>query len=888
MLLWKKLLLLLPGKRQSREQAFDEELRLHLELAAQEARQGGATTEEAQWAAKRDLGSALRVREEARSVWGFAAWEQFQRDCIYAVRSLRQAPSFALVAILSLGLGLGSATAIFSLLNAILLKPLTYRQPQQLVYLREVVTPLTNAYPSLPVNYLHFRYWREQARSFASLAALRGRSVTLTGANPVKVDSASVSANFFALLSVQPQIGRSFLAEEEQPGHERVVILTDSLWTRRFGRAPGLVGQTITINNQPHTVVGILSPAFRFFKRDDLGPLASLGKNTELFTPLTRGESDGWGGDYDFTVFGRLKPNVSLRQARAELDSLEHQIDTEHQLREGLHALCLPLQDVLSHPVRRPLFVLMAAVLLLLLIVCVNLANLVWARSSKRLREFSIRTALGAGRTRLIGQVLIEMLLLGVTGGALGLALAVTAVHAFAVQTTIFVPRLDEVQIDARVFCFSLLAALACGLLSGLLPALRMTQVNGQESLRAGSHILAGTRSSLRARKVLIGSEVALSVVLLFDAGLMTASLAKLLSVDKGFTAEQAITFGISLPPAHYKTAEDDTRFWDRALESLRSLPDVQSAAYASQLPLTGESMVNGITPEGASEDAIDSVTRKLIEINVRYVSPDYFRTLGIPLVQGRLLEYSDRGHPVAVVSARLAAKVWPRRDPLGQSFRTGARVGKVTIVGVVKDVHATTLDQEPTLIAYVPHWHRGMDSGYLVVRIPGDPASLIPLVRQRIKDLEPSLPVPETLTIRQLVFDSLSRRYFQVRLSGGFALAALLLTLIGIYGVVAYHAAQRRTDIAIRLALGATQMDIVWWLLETGLRPVAAGLGIGLLGALFSARLLQSFLFGVKSNDPFTMLLVVLLLMTGACCACLLPTRRVIRIDPAIALRYE
>ena len=395
MLFWKKLSLLLPWKRRARERWLEEEMQSHMELAAKDAVQEGATEEEARFAAGRDLGSRLRVQEGARSVWGFQSLEQFQRDVFYSLRLLRHAPSFTIVAILSLGLGIGSATAIFSLVNTVLLKPLAYKEPNRLVNIREIVTPLAHTYPSFPVNFQHFRFWRAHTRALESIAAIQSDRGNLTAGAPVAVDVADVSANFFSLLGAQPQIGRSFLPEEEQKGHDRVVVLTDSLWSRRFGRDPGLIGKTIELNYLPYTVVGILPPDFHFFKNGDLGPLTFLGKNTEIFTPLPEGNSDGWGGDYDYTVLARLMPNLSVSQAAAELDVLERQIQADHHFDEGLHVLCTPLQDVISNAVRTPLYVLLAAVFLLLLIVCVNLANLILARSSARIREFSIRAALG-------------------------------------------------------------------------------------------------------------------------------------------------------------------------------------------------------------------------------------------------------------------------------------------------------------------------------------------------------------------------------------------------------------------------------------------------------------------------------------------------------------
>ncbi len=814
-------------------------------------------------------------------------WEQLARDCAYSIRTLAHAPSFTVVAILSLGLGIGSATAIFSLLNTVLLKRLSYRQPDQLVSIREVVAPLFAMYPSLPVNYQHFLFWREHARSFESLAAVKGAVADLTGDEPIKVGSAEVSTNLLSVLGVQPQLGRSFLPDEGQKGRGHVAIITHSLWSRRFGRAPDLLGKTIRVDYVPYTVVGILPASFRFPKNDELGSLTSLAKSTELFTPLTVTYSDDWGGDYDYTIIGRLAQNVSMQQAIGELDMLETQIDSEQHLQQGLREVCNRLRDVISTPVRTPLYVLMAAVLLLLLIVCVNVANLVLARSSVRFREFSIRRALGAGRTRLIQQVVIETMLLGVVGGALGLALAFFAIHMFTANFSVPIPRLDEVQVDIRVFLFSAFVSIGCGVLCGLLPALRITRVDSQDSLRAGSHTIAGNRQSLRIREILIGCEVAISVVLLFGAGLMTASLARLLHTDRGFTAEKAVAVDVSLPYTHYKKGQDYLRFWERALEELRSIPGVESAAFTSKLPLTGEAMVNSVVLDGADRAALDPISQNHIEINVRYVSPDYFATLGIPLARGRVLEPVDRDRAVTVVSARLAAKLWPRQNPLGKKFSTEAGVGKVEVVGVVKDVHATTLDREPTLIAYVPYWHRGL-GGSLIIRTATGPANLIPTILKRLHDIDVSLPAPETRTLGKLVSESLSRRYFQVKLAGGFACAALSLALIGIYGVVAYSVAQRRTEIAVRLALGARRVDVFRVLVQRGFRPVLIGLAVGVIGAVASAQLIRSVLFGVRPNDPVVMLSVVALLALAAFSASVLPACRAAGIDPGTALHYE
>lgn len=888
MLFRKLILLLLPSKRRALEDAFEEELRSHIEMVGDEALRDGVSPEEARFAARRDLGSAMRIQEDARNVWGFTPLEQFTRDCLYSFRLLRRSPSFTVVAVLSLGIGIGSATAIFSLLNTIILKPLSYRNPEQLVTLREFVAPLSGTYPSLPVNYQHFLFWQQHARSFESLSAVQSGIEYLTGSEPLKVGSAYLSVNWFATFATKPQVGRGFLPEEGRPGRGNVVVITDSLWSRRFGRSPGIVGKSIAINYTPYTIIGVLGPHFRFPKNDELGALIGLNKQTDIFFPLTGSYSDGWGGDYDYAVIGRLKPDVSPQQATAELNILERRIDSEHHLGSGLRVISALLQNVIATPVRTPLYVLMASVLLLLVLVCVNLANLIIARSGARAREFAIRAALGAGQGRLIRQFLIETCLLGVAGGALGLGLAALTLDVFVANTSVQIPRLDEVRIDGSVFMFLLLTSVACGLLAGLAPAVRGTQTHVNESLRRTSHTVAGNRQALRTREVLICCEVAISVILLFGAGLMTSSLIRLLNIDKGFAAEQALDVTMDLPSAHYKTAKEYLRFWEQALGAVRNAPGVQSAAFASKLPLTGESMVDEVTLEGADRSALDPVSQKDIMINVRYVSPDFFATLGIPVVKGRQMEEADRKNAVAVVSARLAAKLWPGRNPIGKKLETGADVGKAEIVGVVKDVHATTLDHEPTLVLYAPYWHRPLGYGSIVVRTAGDPREMIPSLRRTVHALDASLAPPEIIPIRKLVSDSLARRYFQVRLAAAFAGAALALALIGIYGAIAYQAALRRSEVAVRFALGAKRSDVVRLLLQSGLRPVLVGLLVGLVAAVGCGQLIRSVLFGVGATDPLTMLSVVSLLGICAFLACSAPVRRALRTDPASSLRYE
>jgi predicted permease len=888
-MLWlRRLILMFPWARRHREQTLDEELRSHMEMAAEETSAAGASAVEARYAARRDLGSPLRVQEQVRGEWFLPGVERFQQDLRYACRTLPRSPLFTVVAVLSLGLGIGAATAIFSLVEGVLLKPLAYPEADRLQYIQEVVPALAHIYPTMPVNIQHFFYWHDHTRAFESIAAVRADRPTLTGmGEPSPIDGIETTADLFRVLRVDMAQGRGFLPGEDRPGRNHVAVITDSLWRRRFGGEAGVVGRSILLDGLPTTVVGILASGFTFPKGSDLGRLAGLGKRTEIIRPLQETIPE-WDGDYDYICIGRLRPSVAPAQALAELGGLNRQFITAYHVDSLPRPVLRPLRDLIAGSVRTSLLVLMAAVLALLLIVCLNLANLVLARASVRTREFSIRTALGAGKMRLVQQVLTETAVLSLCGGLLGVTVSGLAIRLFVASAGARLPRLDEVGLDWQVLLFAVSITVACAALFGLLPAYRIVRSDPQDALKGGAHTASANRQSLRLREALIGFEVALSTVLLFVAGLLISSVFHLLRVEKGFTQERAFAIDLSLPETQYRTVQDRNRFFDRALADIQSIPGVRSAGMIMGLPLTGESHVNGIELEGSDKSWIGPSNKDSILINVRFISPDYFSTLGIPLLHGRAIEPRDMTRHVAVVSERFAAKVWAAQDPVGKRFRTGSGAGELEVIGVVKDVHNGRLDQDPTLIAYVPYSLRGPNYGSLVVRTAADPAQVMPAIRETIWSIDSQLPVPPFVTLAELVNEAAAARRFQMRLSTAFGAGALALALIGIYGVVAYNVSARRPELGIRLALGASGGELIALLVWRGLRPAFLGLGVGLLASAGCGWLVRSLLFGVGAIDPLTLAMVALILMSTAFLACLLPACAVARMDPATTLRYE
>jgi putative ABC transport system permease protein len=799
-------------------------------------------------------------------------------DLRYNFRTLLRERGFATMAVLSLAVGIGANTAIFSVVNGVLLRPLPYRDPGQLFTIREVVPKLAHLYPSLPVNFSHYYEWRQRCTAFESIAIMLFSAPNLTGAGePELLEGARVSASVFRVLGVSPQLGRGFLDEEDPEGHNQVAIISDSLWRRRFSSDPSVIGRKIALDGHPHVVVGVLPPGFQFPERE------GLGSKTEIFQPLgySKDDFEEITGDYNWAAIARLRPGVSPAKALAELNVIQAEISSRIPEKMDLHARMSPLHEDIVGQSRRGLLVLLGAVGAVLLILCVNLANLSLARAAGRARESAIRTALGAGRAQLVRQALTESLMLALAGGALGIALAAWGVRLLVGAAPLDLPCLTEVALDWRVLGFALLTSIVSGVVFGILPALRSAGAHPQEALKSGNYTNTEGRRGVALRSLLVGVEAALSAVLLITAALLIGSFVRLMHVDKGFDIERVLAVRVKMPSAKYTEEPQQTAFFDRLLEKTRHLPGVQSAGLVSALPLQGETWMDLAAAEGDQRPLFERPM-----VNVRFVSPDYFKTLRIPFRDGRPFDESQRNRKVVIVSQGTARRLWPGRDPMGRRLQHNEKLEEV--VGVTADVRSTSLDKDPVLMIYVPYWQRPRLSASLLVRTAMDPRGVAAGVREAIRQLDADVPVPEMQTLREVMSDSVAQRRFQMTLVMLFAAAALALAGFGIYGVVSYSVARRRTEMGIRLALGARPADLQRMVLWQGIRPVVAGLAVGIAGALAAGRILSSLLFQVNARDPLTMGAVALVLLAVAVAAAVAPARRATRVDPMRALRFE
>lgn len=804
----------------------------------------------------------------------------------FAIRSLLRAPGFSAIVILILAVGIGANTVMYTLVDHVLLRPLRYPHPDRLFAIQETADRLAG-WSGLPVNAMHFGEWRKRWSSAESAAMLSGTMFNLTSdGDPLRVYGARVSASMFPMLGVQPQLGRNFLEDEDRAGHDAVVILSDSFWERRFHRDRQILGRKILLDGIPYEVVGILPESVQIPRQSHLYSLAGAPDfDPEIWKPFAiRDEELASFGDFNYGGLARLKPGVAASQALDELNAIQASIDQGFSEPVKLRAVLTPLQQQMTGRSRQGLLLLLAAVGSVLLIICVNLANLLLARSTTRRRELAIRAALGAGRGRLLGQALTESLLLAIPGGAIGVALASWSLGAVVAAAPQALPRATEIHIDLRILLFAVGASILCGVLFGLLPAWRSARTDPQEGLRGASRSATDSRQGARVRALLVALEVALSTVCLVAAGLLLNSFVRLLHVDSGFDVERVLTANISLPATRYANLTQRDQFFQKVIERVRTLPGVIAAGVTNRIPVTGEGSNNWIIVEG--NEAGPASSRP--STDYRTVSEDYLTAMGIPLRQGRFFTRSDHG-PVVLVSERVAEQLWPGRNPIGKRFHIGSpRNPLLEIIGVVGDVRNVSLEKAPGLAIYIPHWQRDRADMILVMRTALDPAALTQAVRTEIRALDAELPAVRLRTMQEVVSAGVAERRFQLTLVLVFAGVALALASLGIFGVVSYTTAQRRGEMGIRLALGATSADLRSLVLRQGLAPVAIGLATGIAGALGLGRALAGLLYGVKPSDPLTIAGVAVVLFAVAAIACYIPALRASRSDPLNALRYE
>jgi len=858
-----------PWRRRHRDLELDEELAGHMRMAIEERVARGERREDAERAARREFGNVGVVKEVTREMWGGGWFERLLQDVRYGARTLRRSPGFTIVALSTLALGIGATTAMFTVVHAVLLRPLSYPRSDRLVR-------IAYDYPKSPFiteGGISDRQWvdaRSRYRMFTRVAAFTPGLVTLTNAgDPVRLQEASVAAGLFETLGIMPALGRTFGRDDELVGGEPVVILGDALWRERFGADSNVVGRPITLDGVRHTVLGVMPQGFAY-------PLdARLWRPLRLQLAPNRFQI--------LSVIGRLRDGATRAQALAELDALA----AADRARDSMVARVTPLKDTVVGDVTRSLLVFAGAVGLVLLIACTNVANLLLMRATTRRREMAVRAALGAGRRRLVRQLVTESALLWVGAGVAGAGIAVAGVRALlALAPAGRIPRHGEIGVDAVALAFALVVSLGTGLIFGLIPALRATGSSVRDALAASARTMTGRDGRLRG--ALVMAEIAFALVLLTGAALMMESFIRLRRVELGFRPEGLASLTVDLPDATYQSAPAMQAAHEAVLDRLEKIRGVTSAAAVNFIPLGGPMIRGDIKVDGRTLPPSYLVAKPS-------VSPGYFRTMGIRLRLGREFTAQDAASSphVVIVSESVARQIWPDLSPIGQRISNKDVPGPgdwLTVVGVVDDVGQTSIDvhREPAIYQPIQQLTQTFFLGHMsfIVRAVGDPALLLPMMRRALRDVDPNQPIGSIGTVESAISATVAEPLFQARLIGAFSIVALVLAAIGIYGVVAYSVAERTREIGIRVALGAGRGDVVGMVLRRLLVLLVPGVALGVAGALATTRVLSSLLFEIRPDDPATFISVAVLLAAVAIVAGMMPARRASRVDPLVALK--
>ena len=808
------------------------------------------------------------------------------QDIRFGLRMLLKAPGFTAVAVIVLALGIGANTAIFSVVNAVLLRPLPYPQPDRLVQVWH--TPPQSSFPGMtrfsvsPANYID---WANQNHSFEQMAIYGFSGFNLTGkGEPESILATRVSSNFFSVLRTQPMAGRVFTSEEDSSGHGKVVVISHSFWQSHFAANPNVIGQTISLNSETYTIVGIMPAKFAF-------PTSSDPKfQTQMWTPIAWTDKDrAVRGNHNYLVIGRLKLDANLEQAKAEMNTISSRLEQQYPAdNKGWGATVIPMREQMVGDVRSALMILLGAVGFVLLIACANVANLVLVKTLARQKEIAIRTALGASSARVLRQILAETLMLSLVGGVLGLAVAhfgVRLIVAFLAQR---LPFAANISLDVSVLGFTLLVSLLTGVIAGVAPAFRATKTNLNDSLKAGLGRTDADSGSNRTRSVLVVSEMALSLVLLIGAGLMIRSLSHLRNVDSGMDTHNIALTDIQLSMVKYAKPVQQFAFYDQLLQRLRALPGVESASAIDIMPLSDGGSIQPIAVEGRPMVPMAEQP----EVAVRIVETDFMRTMRIPLLQGRMFTNADtEDRPQAIlISDAMAKRIWPGENPIGKRLTMTFFPEKIReVVGVVGNVKQDGLDiAEPVATLYLPMAQAPRAFMTVVLRAAAELGNLAPAIANAVHEIDREQPVNDVVTMDMILADSISHQRFNMLLLGAFAGLALLLAAIGLYSVLAYSVRRRIREIGVRMALGAQRMDVIRMILGQGVRLALMGVVIGVAAAFALTRLMTSQLFEVSATDPLTFIGVAVVLVLVAIAACYIPARRASKVDPMVALRYE